>query len=88
MKDGCEEREFFSKKMVDILNYGALNLATGIGYRVGLYEIIDTFDGPQTLSIIAGKAGLSSRLPLRLSALKLCHLFVFDNSCPHMHMSH
>ena len=61
MTDACLEREAFSKKMVDILNYGALNLAIGIGYRVGLYEIMDTFDGPQTLSIIAEKAGLSSR---------------------------
>ena len=61
MTDECEERELFSKKMVDILNYGALNLAVGIGYRIGLYEIMDTFDGPQTLSIIAGRAGLSSR---------------------------
>jgi ubiquinone/menaquinone biosynthesis C-methylase UbiE len=61
MTDGCEEREVFSRKMVEILNCGALNLAIGIGYRVGLYEIMDTFDGPQTLSIVAEKAGLNSR---------------------------
>jgi hypothetical protein len=57
MTNESEEREVFSKKMVDILNYGALNLAIGIGYRVGLHKIMDIFDGPQTLSIIAQKAG-------------------------------
>jgi SAM-dependent methyltransferase len=61
MMDACEKRQVFSKKMIDILNYGALNLAISIGYRVGLYEIMDTFDSPQPLSIIAEKAGLSSR---------------------------
>jgi SAM-dependent methyltransferase len=61
MTNACKEHEAFSKKMIDILNYGALNLAIGIGYRVGLYEIMDTFNGPQTLSILAEKAGLSSR---------------------------
>jgi hypothetical protein len=61
MANQGEKRKAFSRKMVDILNCGALNLAIGIGYRVGLYEIMDTFDGPQTLSIIAEKAALNSR---------------------------
>ncbi len=61
MVDEGKEREAFSKKMVDILNYGALNLAISIGYGVGLFEIMDTFDRPQTISTLAEKAGLSSR---------------------------
>lgn len=61
MMDTCETRQVFLKKMLDILNYGALNLAMSIGYRVGLYEIMDTFDSPQPLSTIAEKAGLSAR---------------------------
>jgi ubiquinone/menaquinone biosynthesis C-methylase UbiE len=61
MADKRNDREAFSGKMVDILNYGALNLAISIGYRVGLYEIMDAFDRPQPLSALAEKAGLSSR---------------------------
>lgn len=58
---GEREREDFSRKMVDILNYGALNLAMAIGYRTGLYDVLDTFDAPQTISSIVEKAGLNFR---------------------------
>ena len=61
MTKRCEEREVFSRKMIDILNYGALNLALGLGYRLGLFEVMDAFDSPQSLSIIARKAELSPR---------------------------
>ncbi len=54
-------REAFSAKMTDILNYGALNLALGIGYRTGIFDVLDTFDSPVPVSAIAEKAGLSSR---------------------------
>ncbi|UCF93842.1 MAG: class I SAM-dependent methyltransferase [Desulfobacterales bacterium] len=54
-------REAFSKKMGEILNYGALNLAMAIGYRTGLFDVMDTFDAPQTVSRIAAKAGLNPR---------------------------
>ena len=56
-----EERGSFARKMVDILNCGALNVAIGIGYRVGLFEALDAFEGPATLSALAERAGLSSR---------------------------
>src|SRR5512146_2652268 len=72
MTKRCEEREIFSKKMIDILNYGALNLAVGIGYRVGLFEVLDTFDSPQTLSSIADKAGLSSRYVREWMGVMVC----------------
>ncbi len=56
-----EARERFAKTLVDILNYGALNLAMGIGYRSGLFEAMDSFETPQPVSAIARKAGLSER---------------------------
>ncbi|MFH0730851.1 MAG: class I SAM-dependent methyltransferase [Pseudomonadota bacterium] len=56
--------ESFSEKLVTILNMGAMNLAMGIGYRVGLYDAMDTFESPQKASVIAGKAGLNLRYTL------------------------
>ncbi|WP_419778357.1 hypothetical protein [Maridesulfovibrio sp.] len=37
--------EAFTKKMVDILNSGALNLAMGIGYEAGLFEALSRMGG-------------------------------------------
>ena len=51
----------FSEKITDILNYSALNLALAIGYRTGLFDVMDTFDTPRTLQAIAHKTGLNSR---------------------------
>lgn len=62
MADSAESRrESFSQKMIDILNYGALNLAMGIGYRTGLYEVLDTIGRPETVQRIAEQAGLNAR---------------------------
>ena len=47
--------------MIAILNYSALNLAMAVGYRTGLFDVLDTFDTPQTLQAIADKADLDSR---------------------------
>ncbi len=52
---------YFSEKMIDILNYGAINLAMAIGYRTGLFDIMDEFDSPQTIDKISESAGLNSR---------------------------
>ncbi len=60
-KPSDQKREDFSKKMTDILNYGALNLALCIGYRTGLFDVMDAFDSPATVSEIASKAGLNAR---------------------------
>jgi len=54
-------RKAFSKKMTDILNFGALNLAMSIGYRTGLFDVLDTFESPEPLATIAEKAGLDPR---------------------------
>ncbi len=51
----------FSEKMMEILNFSALNLALAIGYRTGLFDILDTFDTPRSLKAIADKAQLNSR---------------------------
>jgi len=55
------KRASFSQKMMDVLNYGAINLAMAIGYRTGLYEVLDSFDQAETLQQISAKAGLNSR---------------------------
>ena len=47
--------------MIDILNYGAINLAMAIGYRTGLFDIMDEFDSPQSVGDISSKAGLHPR---------------------------
>ena len=53
--------EEFSDKMSTILNHGALNLAMGIGYRLKLFDIMDSFERPRTSEDVAHKAGLNSR---------------------------
>lgn len=51
----------FSKKMTDILNYGALNLSMALGYRARLFDVLDRFDSPQPAAVIAEKASLNER---------------------------
>ena len=58
MPDTAEE---FSEKMTTILNYGALNLALAIGYRLGLFDTLDAFDGPRSTAEIAQETGLNPR---------------------------
>ncbi len=55
------KKDLFSDKLTDILNMGALNLAMGIGYRIGLFEVMDGFDCPRPVAAIADKAGLDQR---------------------------
>ena len=51
----------FSQKMIDILNYGAINLAMAIGYRTGLFDVMDAFESPQNIDTISDRAGLNPR---------------------------
>ena len=53
--------EDFSNKMSTILNHGAVNLAMGIGYRLKLFDIMDSFERPRTSEDIAHRAGLNPR---------------------------
>jgi len=62
MSDPSEQKkEAFSQKMAEILNAGALNLAMAIGYRMRLFDIMDSMQNPSTAKRIARKAGLSPR---------------------------
>jgi ubiquinone/menaquinone biosynthesis C-methylase UbiE len=61
METSATKREAFSRKMADILNFGSLNLAMAIGYRTGLFDILDAFDTPQTLASVAERSGLNAR---------------------------
>jgi 2-polyprenyl-3-methyl-5-hydroxy-6-metoxy-1,4-benzoquinol methylase len=54
-------REAFSRRMTDILNYGAINLAMAIGYQTGLFEAMASFSTPQPTAVIAARAGLHER---------------------------
>ncbi len=47
--------------MTDVLNYGALNLAMGLGYRLGLFDELDALDRPAASGAIAARAGLADR---------------------------
>ncbi len=51
----------FSSRMIEILNHGALNLAMGIGYKAGLFDVMAEMDGPEPVEKIADKAGLNAR---------------------------
>ena len=57
----ASDAESFSQKMMDILNHGAINLAMAIGYRLRLFDAMDTFEEPQPASQIAAHNGLSLR---------------------------
>ncbi len=62
----------FSEKMVDILNYGALNLAMGMGYRVGLFDVMDAAGRPCTLDEICREATLDRRYVKEWLGIMVC----------------
>lgn len=70
------KRAEFSKKMTDILNFGALNLAMAIGYRTGLFDVMDTFESPEPLNAIAAKAGLGARYVQEWLGVMVCGAIV------------
>ena len=51
----------FSEKMTDILNYGALNLAMGIGYKNGVFDVLENIGKPATIREIATASKLNQR---------------------------
>ena len=55
------EKNEFSKKMIDILNSGALNLALAIGYKVGLFDVMAALTAPATVTAIANRSRMNSR---------------------------
>lgn len=56
-----KKRELFSQKMIDILNYGSLNLAMAIGYKTRLFDVMDDLPEPETAFQISTAAGLDNR---------------------------
>ncbi|MCF8061171.1 MAG: class I SAM-dependent methyltransferase [Deltaproteobacteria bacterium] len=56
-----DKMDAFSKKMADILNHGALNLAMALGYRHRLFDVLEDLGRPATVSEIAGASGLNAR---------------------------
>jgi len=67
-----EKRAAFAEKMTAILNGGALNLALGIGYKTGLLDTMDAFDGPRTAAEIAAAAGLDRRYVTEWLGIMAC----------------
>jgi 2-polyprenyl-3-methyl-5-hydroxy-6-metoxy-1,4-benzoquinol methylase len=59
--DGSSKEDGFEGKLVAILNAGALNLALGIGYRLGIFDAMDAAGAPETADDIAARCGLSVR---------------------------
>lgn len=51
----------FAQKMTDILNYGALNLAMGIGYKNRIFDVLEDLNKPATVEEIAAASGLDFR---------------------------
>ncbi|HAS88277.1 MAG TPA: methyltransferase type 12 [Desulfovibrio sp.] len=64
--------EMFNRKMGDILNYGALNLAMGIGYETGLFEAMSRMGGPASCAAIAEEAEVSERYLLEWLGVMVC----------------
>jgi ubiquinone/menaquinone biosynthesis C-methylase UbiE len=67
-----DERRPFADKMADILNYGALNLAVGLGYRTGLFDIMDAENRPRTAGEISAAARLSRRYVMEWLGVMVC----------------
>jgi len=51
----------FSSKLIQILNYGALNLGLGMGYALGIFDAMDGKDPGLTPGELAGATGLDTR---------------------------
>jgi ubiquinone/menaquinone biosynthesis C-methylase UbiE len=55
------KKERFAARMTEVLNLGALNLAMGIGYRLGLFDCLDALETPASAETVAARAGLAPR---------------------------
>jgi SAM-dependent methyltransferase len=66
------QRDAFARKLTDILNYGALNLAMGLGYRLGLFDVMDALEEPAGCEEIAARADLSERYVREWLGVMVC----------------
>jgi len=62
----------FQDKIVEILNHGSLNLAMGLGYRAGLFDIMDAKARPCTVEEICKAAGLNRRYVQEWLGVMVC----------------
>ena len=62
----------FQEKLVDVLNYGSLNLAMGLGYRAGLFDIMDAKNRPCTIEEICADANLNRRYVKEWLGVMVC----------------
>jgi 2-polyprenyl-3-methyl-5-hydroxy-6-metoxy-1,4-benzoquinol methylase len=67
-----EKAHAFQEKMIDILNYGSLNLAMGLGYRVGLFDVMDSLGKPCSEDEIAFAAQLDRRYVREWLGVMVC----------------
>jgi SAM-dependent methyltransferase len=56
-----DKRDAFSRRMSDILNHGALNLAMALGYRNRIFDVLEELGRPATVSEISAASGLDAR---------------------------
>ncbi|MCF8109706.1 MAG: class I SAM-dependent methyltransferase [Desulfohalobiaceae bacterium] len=62
----------FARKMTEILNHGALNLALALGYRNRIFDWMDELGRPATLAEIASATGLQERYLREWMGIMLC----------------
>jgi 2-polyprenyl-3-methyl-5-hydroxy-6-metoxy-1,4-benzoquinol methylase len=62
----------FVQKMTDVLNYGALHLAMGIGYQAGLFDTMDEIGRYAAAKKIANQAGLNERYVTEWLSVMVC----------------
>ena len=68
----AQQKEAFARKLTDVLNYGALNLAMGIGYRTRLFDVMDTMGKPASAEEIAEHASLDARYVKEWLGVMVC----------------
>lgn len=66
------ENPSFRDKMVEILNHGSLNLAMALGYRVGLFDVMDAENKPCTLDDICLAVNLDPRYVKEWLGVMVC----------------
>ena len=71
MQDGVKPKTF-QDKMVDVLNYGSLNLAMGLGYRAGLFDVMDAKNRSCTVDEICADANLNRRYVQEWLGVMVC----------------
>lgn len=74
------DNTLFASRLTDILNFGALNLAMGMGYSLGLFEAMDRLATPATTGAIAAEAGLHERYVREWLGVMVCGRIVDTKS--------